>query len=345
VAREVPGLSVVIPVYNEPHWTRVAVDSAAEALGRSPFSPREIVIVDDGSDAETQAALAALEAPVPLRVVRQENAGRFAARRTGIEAARNPLVLLLDARVTIGRDGLAFVASQIDPDESLPAWFAHMEIETKGNLYASFWNVLSHWAFRDYYVEPRTLRYGLEEYDRMPKGTGCFLAPRAALLAALADFDTHFTDTRHANDDTLLIRPIAASQGINVSPGLPALYRSRTSFVPFLRHSHHRGIHFFDGFGRPGTRFSSFVLAFFPASLVALLVAARRPRLALAALALSPAPAALGARLLRRPWAESLSFAVLVPPFTLVYAAGIWRGGLLALRARLARGSKSTSDT
>ena len=62
--------------------------------------------------------------------------------------------------------------------------------------FARFWNVLTYSAFADYLDDPRTTSFTLAEYDRYPKGTGHFLAPRAWLREAIAGFDSHYADSR-----------------------------------------------------------------------------------------------------------------------------------------------------
>jgi hypothetical protein len=76
------------------------------------------------------------------------------------------------------------------------------------------------------------------------------------------------------------------------------------------------------------------LLAVPPATVLALVVAARRPRLAAGLTLSAPAAAAAAAVGWRRPWRDVVAFAALAPPFALAYTAGIWRGGLLLLRAR-----------
>lgn len=332
-----PTLSIVIPVYNEPHWIGPIVKDLTIAVERSAFKQPELVIVDDGSDEETQQALAALSTPFPLRLLRQANSGRFAARRAGVETAKGDLVLLLDARVSIGADALAFVSSRWREGDPLPIWNAHVDIELDGNPYARFWNVLTTWAFRDYLADPRTTSYGLEEFDRYPKGTTCFLAPRTELLAAIASFQSYYEDVRNANDDTPIIRTLASRRRINISPGFSCLYRSRDSLCPFLRHAFHRGGVFVDGYGRPGTRFFRVIVAFYPSSLLAIMLAVRRPRAALAGVALAPASAAgIGVKL-KRPRADIAALAALGPLWLCSFAMGMWRGLWLALRPRKLR--------
>lgn len=90
-----PDISVVVPVHDE--------EGAAPALAREiarAFDGRafEIVFVDDASRDGTRAALKALSAEIPqLRVlVHAKNAGQSRALRSGILAARAPVVVTLD---------------------------------------------------------------------------------------------------------------------------------------------------------------------------------------------------------------------------------------------------------
>jgi glycosyltransferase involved in cell wall biosynthesis len=331
-----PTLSIVIPVYNEPRWIEVAVADAVTAAERSTFAQTELIVVDDGSDADTRAALARLSAPYPLRVIHQSNKGRFLARKAGVLAARGDLVLLLDARVSLREDSLAFISAALDADDDLPIWNGHCEIELAGNPYARFWNTLTELAYRDYCAEPRTLSYGVEDFDRYPKGTTCFLAPRGALVDAIEGFRSFYGDTRDSNDDTSVIRLLACRQPINISPSFACLYRSRDSLRPFLRHAFHRGSVFFDGWARAGGRFYGVILAFYPLSAVAAVVALRKPRVALAAMIAAPLAGAGAGAALRRPPADCAALAALGLPWLCVFSAGMWRGLWLAFRARVA---------
>ena len=330
-----PSLSVVIPVYNEPRWIGTAVDDVCAAIAAAPFTDPEIVVVDDGSDAPTREALDALRPPVPLRVVRQANAGRFAARRAGVEAARGDFILLIDSRVSIRPDALAFVAGRLPADGTPAYWNAHVDIDLAGNPYARFWNVLTELAFAEYFRNPRTTSFGPREFDRFPKGTTCFLAPREDLLWAMGRFSSHFADPRHANDDTILIRSLAERAPVNISPGFSCLYRARDSARRFLAHTHHRGVVFVDGHLRRGARFAPVIVACPPLSLLAVLGAARRPARALALIGLAPVAAAAAGLALRRSPRDALALAALGPVWAVAYTTGIWRGVLQAARGAL----------
>lgn len=332
----IPSLSIVVPVYDEPEWILRCVADAETALLASPFADRaEIVIVDDGSGEPTKRSLATLDTDIDARVITQENRGRFGARETGIHAARGDLVLLLDSRISLAPDSLKFVASQLD-GEALPAWNGHVEIDVEGNPFGRFWRTIVYFAWRDYLANPRTTSFGLAEYDRYPKGTGCFIAPRTALLRAIADFRSLYEDLRFSSDDTVLIRSIAAEQRINISPGFSCTYVARDSATTFVRHSFHRGTTFVDSFGRRGTRFFPVVLAFFPASIACLVLLLRRPRTAIALAAGALLALGGGAAAGGRPTRDAIAFSAVSAPFALAYSAGIWRGGLLAVRRWLA---------
>lgn len=90
-----PALSVVVPMYNEEGGAGALADEIAAAL---QGLDHEIVIVDDASTDQTLAALKAAKVRHPqLRVLRHENnAGQSRALRTGILAARAPIVATLD---------------------------------------------------------------------------------------------------------------------------------------------------------------------------------------------------------------------------------------------------------
>jgi glycosyltransferase involved in cell wall biosynthesis len=337
VATQTPSLSVVIPVYNEPVGVVRAVESVVAAVQASPFRDSEIVIVDDGSDEDTQQALAAFHPSVSLRIHRQPNAGRFKARVAGIRAANKDFVLLLDSRVTLEPSALSFVAPLLTDASPRVLWNGHVETEVEGNPYARFWRVPSALFWSRYLSNPQTTSFGVADFDWFPKGTGCFLAPRSMLLEALESFSSHYEDLRHANDDTLLLRTLARRERINISPDFAGMYVARPSLGPFLRHAFHRGTVFFDAFARPGTRFFPFLVVFLPASAIGAALLAKQPKLALVAALAAPPAAGAAAVSSRSPWRDVVAFAVLAPPFTLAYTGGIWRGAILALTAKARR--------
>jgi glycosyltransferase involved in cell wall biosynthesis len=87
-----PLVSIIIPCYNDAQYIEQSVHSALNQT--YPF--KEIIIVDDGSNAETKEVLKKLE-PQVTKLITQENKGQSTARNVGIREARGEYVLVLDS--------------------------------------------------------------------------------------------------------------------------------------------------------------------------------------------------------------------------------------------------------
>src|SRR4051812_10988109 len=134
-----PGITIIAPAYN----TEPLIVANATSLLASDYEPLEVVIVDDGSDDDTIAALERrfdlVELPVGdrmtiatapiehlyvsrsdprLRVVRKSNGGRSDAINAGLNIARHELVALVDSDTLLEADALKRVAEvfAVDPD-------------------------------------------------------------------------------------------------------------------------------------------------------------------------------------------------------------------------------------
>ncbi len=105
-----PAVSVVVPVRNEAGNVAPLVDEIAAALASRAF---EIVYVNDGSTDATEAELTGLMRTRPyLRQIKhQVSCGQSAAVRSGVAAARAPLVVTLDGD---GQNDPRFLPALID---------------------------------------------------------------------------------------------------------------------------------------------------------------------------------------------------------------------------------------
>lgn len=325
-----PTLSVIIPVFNEHDHIGGTLQAAAAELQGS--FKTDFVVVDDGStDGTAEAALKA--GAGSIRVIQQPNQGRLAARRTGLKAATGDYVLFLDSRVALDPGGAAFVAERLAKGELV--WNGHVDIETAGNPYGRFWKVLTELAFAAYFDDPRTTSFGLKDFDSFPKGTTCFLAPTDLMRRGLEQFRTGYSDDRNANDDTPILRWVGSQQVINISPSFSCRYRPRSTLSGFVRHAEHRGVVFLDGHGHRKSRFFPFVIGFYPLSVVAAVVAIRRPWIGLGLVA-GTALAAGSVGLARgKSREDAVSFGVLAPVYVAAHGVGMWRGLMLMLTNRL----------
>ncbi len=87
--------SVVVPVYNEAANVARLAEEIADALGGRAY---EMIFVDDASEDGTIAVLSELKTRYPtLRVIaHRRNAGQSRAIRSGVRAARGPVIGVLD---------------------------------------------------------------------------------------------------------------------------------------------------------------------------------------------------------------------------------------------------------
>jgi dolichol-phosphate mannosyltransferase len=105
------AVSVVVPVHNEAGNIPTLVQEIGTALaGREPF---EAVFVNDGSNDGTERVLAqlALERPWLRQIKHRESCGQSAAIRSGVRAARAPVVVTLDGD---GQNDPAFIPRLLD---------------------------------------------------------------------------------------------------------------------------------------------------------------------------------------------------------------------------------------
>jgi glycosyltransferase involved in cell wall biosynthesis len=332
-------LSVVIPVRNEAEHLPATIDALVEAAARSDFT-MELIVVDDGStDGSATTVEGAVADRLPMKILAREQAGRFEARRAGVEAAMSDWVLLLDARVRLHRDSLRFLAECLTPDSSV--WNGHVVPQTRGNPFGAFGNVLVHIAWARYFDDPRPTSYGLDDFDHFPKGTGCFLAPREMLLQAMDAFVPRVADWRLVSDDTQLIRWIAARHLIHLSPEFGCDYQPRTSLRAFVNNALYRGSTFLDGHGRTESRFYALAVGFYPVSAALALLVLRRPLVLPVLVAVSVGGGAAVAARARRPLFETASFAALTPVYAVAHGAGMWRALAVLVRQRLASARKT----
>lgn len=105
-----PRVSVVVPVRNEaPNIVPLLAEIEEACTGLAPF---EVVYVDDGSTDDTPSVLAQARASRPwLRVLRHKaSCGQSAGIRTGVLAARAPIIVTLDGD---GQNDPAFIPTLV----------------------------------------------------------------------------------------------------------------------------------------------------------------------------------------------------------------------------------------
>lgn len=110
-----PGISCVIPVYNEASMVGDTLRAVAEVLGRCG-RPWELIVIDDGS---TDGSGAAIEASgVDCRTIRtRRNRGYGAAIKEGCRRAQHPWILIIDADGTYPPGEIARLTAALEDDQ------------------------------------------------------------------------------------------------------------------------------------------------------------------------------------------------------------------------------------
>ncbi|TDP00875.1 glycosyltransferase [Flavobacterium sp. 245] len=85
-------VSIIIPCYNDWQYIEQAV---ASALNQT-YPYKEVIVIDDGSNAETKEVLKKLESKI-TKLITQDNQGQSTARNVGIKSAKGDYILVLDS--------------------------------------------------------------------------------------------------------------------------------------------------------------------------------------------------------------------------------------------------------
>ncbi len=97
-----PLVSILIPSYNAEKWVAGTIESAIN----QKWSPKEIIVVDDGSRDNTYLIAKGFECK-NIKIIRQENRGASCARNRALELAQGDYIQWLDSDDILGADKLS----------------------------------------------------------------------------------------------------------------------------------------------------------------------------------------------------------------------------------------------
>jgi glycosyltransferase involved in cell wall biosynthesis len=113
-----PGLSLVIPAYNEQARLPYTLSEIQAYVCREPLDC-EVVVVDNGSHDATSVVVQQAASRFPkLRLLRTDRHGKGLAVRTGVLAARGEVVIFADADLSWSVADLARFVALVDPIRS-----------------------------------------------------------------------------------------------------------------------------------------------------------------------------------------------------------------------------------
>ncbi len=166
-----PGVSVVVPAYNEAAGIAATVDSM---VASSYDGDLEVIVVDDGSTDGTADIVRKLGLR-NVRVITQPNAGKPAALNRGIGEARHDVLVLVDGDTVFQPDTLTRLADRLD-DPAVGAVSGNTKV---GNRMG----ILGRWQHLEYVMGFNLDRRMFDILGTIPTVPGAIGAFRRAALA------------------------------------------------------------------------------------------------------------------------------------------------------------------
>jgi cellulose synthase/poly-beta-1,6-N-acetylglucosamine synthase-like glycosyltransferase/peptidoglycan/xylan/chitin deacetylase (PgdA/CDA1 family) len=165
-----PGISVIVPAYNE----AAGIAATVRSMVQSDYpGDLEVIVVDDGSTDDTAAIVRSLRLP-GVHVVSQRNAGKPAALNRGIAEALFDVLVLVDGDTIFAPDALSRLALRMgDPD--VGAVSGNTKVANRGGL-------LGRWQHLEYVMGFNLERRMFDLLGAIPTVPGAIGAFRRATL-------------------------------------------------------------------------------------------------------------------------------------------------------------------
>jgi cellulose synthase/poly-beta-1,6-N-acetylglucosamine synthase-like glycosyltransferase/peptidoglycan/xylan/chitin deacetylase (PgdA/CDA1 family) len=170
--RYLPGVSIVVPAYNEQAGIAATVTSLLASDYDGDF---EVIVVDDGSTDATATIVAHLGLP-GVRLIRQANGGKPAALNHGIAVARHDILVLVDGDTVFQTDTLARLVNPM-ADPAIGAVSGNTKVGNRTGI-------LGRWQHLEYVMGFNLDRRMYDMIRAMPTVPGAAGAFRRSALAA-----------------------------------------------------------------------------------------------------------------------------------------------------------------
>jgi glycosyltransferase involved in cell wall biosynthesis len=211
VSREVqkPLVSILIPAFNAERWIGDTIRSAISQT----WEPKEIIVVDDGSNDQTMAIVRQFDG---VRVVTQQRQGAAAARNKALSLSRGDFIQWLDADDLLAPDKIA---------RQLAAWNRY---GSKRMLLSSAWGKFIYRYYRAKFA-PTGLWCDLSPLEWLLRkmGQNLFMQTASWLVSRELTEAAGPWDTRLLSDDDgeYFCRVLLASEGVRFVPDAKVFYR------------------------------------------------------------------------------------------------------------------------
>lgn len=240
---DLPFVSVVVPVYNDPDGIETTLRSLVSQ--DYPVERYEIIAVDNDSTDDTNERITRFVEEYPnveCHVEREEHSPG-AARNRGIEAARGELLAFLDADMHVDDDWLRTAVRAMPEDVDYMAYDVELYLPEGEETVAGRYNALTGFPMK---------RYVTEEHFG---GGGCLFVRRSAFE------DVGGFDPRLVSDEDLEFgnRVYESGRDLHFTPEVVAYHPARTSLRSLVhknvrvgRGVYQRQQYYPERYGRPG---------------------------------------------------------------------------------------------
>ena len=330
------GLSIVVPFYNEGQNTSKSVGFVLDAL-KELDTPWEVIVVNDGST----DGISKEDFPTNIKYLKHEHSGRFKTRYLGLIESNYSNILFIDARVWLDKESLSNLRILISENPNSRYWNGYITVNHTEKAQVSIWETLVLVGWGKGVGKSETLHFGLEDFDRYPKGTTLFFAPKEDLVEAFQKVDSLKLKTTLISDDTKLLRFLAAKGDIWIDSKFSAEYQPRTTLLKFLRNGFYRGQTFVDSYWYSPTIFGKLVRLSLPlgvglASAAVIIEGIKGGMLlALSIVLLSCASFFLYSFKSWKSYSRACKESALIIPLLLIFGAGFVKAYVLGFRSRL----------
>ena len=282
----------------------------------------EIIVVNDGSTDKTLQLIR--EKNPDVQVITQDNAGRFLARWNGLKHVRTELVIFVDSRIVLDPDAIRNLANILRTNPEARNVNGNLRTSQSTGMSGLTWEVVTKLFWSPKLVQGG-VRYNLNNFDALPKGTGLLLSSvKEFQQACLAHWPGNLA--KFTSDDTKILRQLLVNGNYWFEPGFSGVYIPNTGLRNFVKHTFWRGIFFGDSFKDASLRMrtvKALLISSIPVLTILLQTRFFDFQLAASVLTLAVASVSLIA-LMRGASAKSVaSFMLFLPLFVPIFWSGV----------------------
>lgn len=227
-----PNVSVIMPTYNRPERLKLAVESI---LSQNEDTPFELIVVDDGSDNESQMEyLSKLERDYSkVKVNRQRNSGPATARNYGWRSSNGEIILFTDDDCLVSPN---WVTDLVDAFEPGIGAVGGPFVPHESHLHSSMFAKYHRWQAEDMY---RPIEQSRTQKDPLPHGITANIGYRRSVLEEVGGFDESFPVA--GGEDADLIRRVSSIGYSFKYVPVPVYHNDLYTLETFIKRSYNRG--------------------------------------------------------------------------------------------------------